>query len=119
MVSETVVPETVDVGNAEIDVDAALWLVAVLTYGVGDVATTDAMLDDGNQERNPIVRELLDVAGNEGFVVAKVGFLAGSYAVSRRLPKPVRYGVPIGLAAIGLLAMGNNTLLVTSASAGN
>jgi hypothetical protein len=80
-----------------------LWLLAVLLFGVGDLATTIYFLSQGmNFEGNPIAVMVLQ-HGYTYLVAWKVVVFAMFYVLYRGVPRNFQSGVPFGLALIGFL----------------
>lgn len=87
----------------------ALWTVAVLLFGIGDLATTIYFIDIGIAvEANPIGASIIDY-GYEWLVVWKLLVLALFYGVYRVVPRRVDVGVPVGLLLVGGLITFWNT----------
>ncbi|ADQ65619.1 hypothetical protein ELS19_14055 [Halogeometricum borinquense] len=88
--------------------DAVLWVIAVIFYGIGDYVTTIAATSrPGARERNPFVRRLFDgipVPPSMTFAAAKVTafafFVVGYATIGSSLLRPLIPGV---VAAIGIL----------------
>lgn len=85
----------------------ALWIGAVLAFGVGDVVTTRAgfAIDPGpatSSEANPVARAILEQFGFAGLVAWKVVVLVLFFLLFRSIPREFRAGVPIGLIVLGL-----------------
>lgn len=88
-----------------------VWLLALATYGVGDVVTTIAMLYfvPALTEANPVVRFAIDTFGVGGFLALKllvmyaclgIAIWAGLQARDRLM----FYGPPVVLAVFGAFA---------------
>jgi len=91
----------------------ALWVVALLLYGVGDLVTTTVGLgQQGIVEIGPVAGPVVDAYGTRGLVVLKSGTLAASYAVWRLVPQPHRVGIPLGLVGVGLAVTSWNTIMI-------
>jgi hypothetical protein len=93
-----------------------LWLLAILTYVVGDVVTTVLGLRYTSlQETGPIPRYLLARFG--GWVLAglKLGGLGLFVGIWRLLPRPASQGVPLGLALVGCAVTLWNVAVITLA----
>lgn len=79
-----------------------LWLVALLTFGLGDVATTALGLGvDGVAEASPVVAPLIGQHGLVALVALKAAVFAVAFGLWTVVPRPERDGIPIGLAVIG------------------
>jgi len=95
-----------------------LWVVAVLTYGVGDLLTTGAGLRTaGIAEAGPVVASLLNWAGIVPLIVLKLAVFGFGYGLWRLVPGPHDVGVPLGLASVGVVVTAWN-LLVLSGNTG-
>jgi hypothetical protein len=91
----------------------ALWLVAVLFYGVGDTATTLVGADTGHvAEAGPVVAGVLGYAGTTGLLTVKLLSFAGFYLAWRLLPPPGRAGVPLALSVVGVAVTVWNLLVL-------
>jgi len=92
---------------------SALWIVALLWYGFGDLVTTIVGLSQqGIVEIGPVAAPVVDAYGTLGLVILKSGTLAGSYAAWRVVPDPHRVGIPLGLVIVGLVVTIWNTVLI-------
>ena len=81
----------------------SLWALALLSFGVGDLATTLAGLAiPGVTEVGPVAGLLFRAFGIPGVVTLKVGALVGFYAFWRVTPRPYAVGVPLGLVVVGI-----------------
>jgi hypothetical protein len=110
--SKAKVPEKADVGM-EVEEELpnhyfrALWVVAILTYGVGDLLTTYLALRAGLTELNPI----MSFFGNYvSMFFFKVATLIAVFLVSWafRHHKGFYYSVPIITAVVGVILTVNN-----------
>ena len=96
----------------------ALWLGAVLTYGVGDVVSTlyATTAVPGLIEGNPVVGTLLSSAGLPGFLLLKLIVLLVLISVSvqgaRRREPFSYYWPPVVATGVGLLLTGWNVRLI-------
>jgi len=79
-----------------------LWLLAILTFGIGDVLTTAVFLSaEMNHESHPIAAQAVEEIGVwilAPWKAAVLGVFAGLY---RATPKQFAVGVPIGLTLVG------------------
>ncbi|WP_435334361.1 DUF5658 family protein [Haloarchaeobius sp. TZWWS8] len=90
-----------------------LWAIALLLFGVLDVAITVAALDLGVAgEGNPLVQGALHQHGLVVLPVWKAAVLVGFYTVYRQMPAPYDVGVPAGLAITGCGVMAWNVALL-------
>ncbi|ELY96585.1 hypothetical protein C482_15703 [Natrialba chahannaoensis JCM 10990] len=99
-----------------------LWLVAVLTYGVGDLVTTAVGLRCAQiEEGMPVARRLLGDPPS-AWGVARFGlfkavlftvFYLGAVAVARFAPGTrVDLLVPVVITVVGVAAVGNNVRVI-------
>ncbi len=96
-----------------------LWLLAVASFGVGDLVTTAVGLRlSGVVEAGPLVGPLIDRYGVGSLFVLKLLTIAVSYGVWRVLPTTSRVGIPLGLAVLGIVVTGWNTVIVSTALLG-
>jgi len=79
-----------------------LWALAVLLFGIGDVATTLYFIaTTPATEANPVVATVIGVAGLWVLVPWKVLTVALFYGLYRATPNEWQVGVPIGLVLVG------------------
>ena len=80
-----------------------LWIVAVFTFGIGDIATTYVGLASGVAvEASPIAAAVINDNGF-GFIYVVKGTMFGLfYLVWRMTPNPYAVGVPLGLSLLGV-----------------
>lgn len=98
------------------DAPALLWLGSVLFFGVGDVATTSVGLRVARVvEAGPVVAPVVEEHGTAGMLLVKLGVFGVCYLAYRRVPAPSRLGIPIGLAACGVLVSAWNLLVIARA----
>ena len=99
----------------------ALWFLAALTYGIGDVVSTlyATVAVPGLIEANPIVGTLLSSSGLPGFLLLKLLVLFVLVSVSvqgaRQRERFSYYWPPVVATGIGLLLTGWNVRLVIGA----
>lgn len=100
-----------------LDQPAALWLLALLFFGLGDLVTTALGLTVGSStEANPVVATLVERYGVAVLVPMKAVFLGGCYVGWKRLPLPYPIVVPAVLATLGvLITLWNAGILLTGA----
>lgn len=95
---------------------AALWVLAVAFFGVGDLATTAAGLAvDPVVELAPTVRTVAEGWVLPVMVLLKGAVFALSYLLWRATPRPHDVGVPLGLATLGILVTGWNAVVLVVA----
>jgi len=96
-----------------------LWLLAIAFFGVGDLVTTTIGLRvSGVVDAGPIVGPLIDQYGMGSLLALKFLTIAASYGVWQVVPSPQRVGVPLGLAVLGIVVTGWNTVIVSTALLG-
>lgn len=92
---------------------AILWIIAIVSYGVGDIVTTVIGLSSGSLvETSPLVIPMIQRFGLSALVGMKVlvfGFTGLLWWVT---PYPDSLGVPLGLTIIGVLVTGWNMHLL-------
>lgn len=92
-----------------------LWVAAVLSYGIGDTATTLFGLGrDGVAEAGPIAGAVVGQIGPGGLLLVKLGSFAAFYAAWRVMSPPRRLGVPLALAVVGVVVTAWNLLVLFS-----
>jgi hypothetical protein len=80
-----------------------VWLLALLAYGVGDLATTVVGLSFGRAaEAGPLAAESLARGGFPGLVALKLATLLGFYLLWRVASTPGRVAIPLALAVVGV-----------------
>jgi hypothetical protein len=85
-----------------VDRESALWAVAVLAYGVGDLTTTWLGLTAGTvAEAGPLAAPAVERAGIAGLAGLKATTLVAFYLLWRQWPTPRRAAIPIALAVVG------------------
>jgi hypothetical protein len=94
---------------------AELWTIALLGFGLGDVATTLVGLSAGHLiEVGPFVAPMINQFG----IFALLGLKILSFVVAGLLwwvtPRPHAVGVPLGLATLGVLVTGWNSYLLVA-----
>jgi hypothetical protein len=86
-----------------LDHQRAVWVVAVLAYGVGDLATTTVGLSLGRvAEAGPLATRVLARWGWPGLVGLKTVVLAAFFALWYAVRTPGRVAVPLALAVVGV-----------------
>ncbi|MDX1745774.1 MAG: hypothetical protein R3324_07545 [Halobacteriales archaeon] len=95
-----------------------LWWAALVFFGVGDVVTTAVGLTTGiAAEVGPLVAPVIDAHGILALVALKTAAFAASYQLWRLVPAPHNLGVPLGLAALGVLVTAWNLLVLSVGAA--
>lgn len=103
------------------DVDSLflVWLVAVATYGVGDVVTTIAIVWflPLYTEANPVIQFAVEIFGGGGFLALKLLVFYAVLGISLWAGVPERdrlmfYGPPLVLAIVGLVVTAHNLSLM-------
>lgn len=80
-----------------------LWVIAVLFFGIGDVATTVVGLGtDGVVEAHPVAATLFEHSVFGTMIVLKSAAFGSCYLLWSWTPKPYSVGVPLGVAALGV-----------------
>ncbi len=93
-----------------------VWLIAVATYGVGDIVTTTAVMffDPGIQEANPLIREAAKSLGSLGVVPLKLAvffaFIWVSVYFARNGDEWLSYAPPAVLTLTGSLVTVHNLI---------
>ena len=81
----------------------AWWLIALASYGVGDLATTLVGLATGRgSEAGPLAASLLGRFGLPGIILLKLVSLLMFYLLWVLAPEPGRVAVPLALVAVGV-----------------
>lgn len=82
--------------------DWQLWLLAVLCFGIGDVATTAVGLHvTGVVEVHPLAADGFERAVIASAIGLKAVAFGGCYLLWRLTPRPHCVGVPLGLTVLG------------------
>ncbi|MFB6073758.1 MAG: hypothetical protein ABEJ89_01955 [Haloarculaceae archaeon] len=93
-----------------------LWLAVLLTFVLGDLATTALGLGvSGVTEASPVAAGLIGMHGVAGLAGLKCLVVAGAFACWSVVPRPHRDGIPLGLTAVGAVATAWNLLVVAVA----
>lgn len=97
----------------------ALWALAIVVYGVGDLVSTLVGLQLGAAESNPLPAALIELA--PGFLAVavvltlyKAASIALFAAFAWRLPSPYGVSVPIALSLVGIGVVGWNASVILS-----
>ena len=81
---------------------ALLWLVAISTFGLGDLLTTAGFLAAGmNFEGNPLAASLFSQFGMWIMIPWKLAVFAVFAGLYKLAPARINVGVPLGLALFG------------------
>ena len=98
------------------DRELALWLGAIVCYGVGDTITTYAGLSTtGVAEVGPVAGPLMEAYGRHALLAIKGVTLAFFYVVWRLLARPVRAAVPLALVVVGGVVTVWNLVVIATA----
>jgi hypothetical protein len=96
-----------------LDHQRAVWLVALLAYGVGDLATTTVGLSLGRvAEAGPLATRTLARWGWPGLVGLKSAVLAGFFLLWYAVRTPGRVAVPLALAVVGVCVTVWNVVVI-------
>lgn len=92
-----------------------LWLGAVLFFVGGDIATTSVGLSLGPiVELGPVVKPLISRHGLVAMVALKGAVVGACYCLYCCVPNRHNTGIPLGLAAVGVLVTGWNLALIAT-----
>lgn len=98
------------------DHERALWVAAVLLYGVGDTVTTFWGLSTGGvAEAGPIAGPAMEVYGRFALLPVKAVVFGGFYLVWRSVQTSGRVAVPLALAVVGGIVSVWNLFVILSA----
>lgn len=98
------------------DRTAALWVAAVLLYGVGDTATTVWGLSAGGvAEAGPVAAPLVAAHGAPVLVGLKVAVFGVFLGAFRALRTPGRSAVPLALVVVGAAVTLWNLFVIANA----
>lgn len=98
-------------------VSPRLWVLAILFFGVGDLATTALGLSSGTLvEVGPLAAPILERFGLVALVALKAGSFAACYLFWRWTPAPSAAYVPLWLTGIGVVVTGWNVSLLLVAT---
>lgn len=94
----------------------ALWVAAVLLYGVGDTVTTFWGLSTGGvAEAGLVAAPLMEAHGRGVLLLVKAVVFVGFYCLWRVARTPGRAAVPLALTTVGLGVTVWNLLTIVSA----
>lgn len=80
-----------------------LWLVAVVTFGFGDILTTVIGLRTGiATEASPVAADVINANGLGFIYIVKATVFGFFYLIWRLTPPPYKVGVPFGLSLLGM-----------------
>lgn len=82
--------------------ETKLWLLTLLSFGIGDSVTTIIGLSIGVVEFNPLIDNLLSVYGVTSIIGMKILFFVFAYVMSVKLPEKHQAGVSMGLFVVML-----------------
>jgi hypothetical protein len=82
----------------------ALWIGALVWYGIGDTVTTvwGLRLADGVGEAGPIAAPLMETYGVVSLLWIKAALFLSGYLLWTRLTTPGRVAVPLALLVVGV-----------------
>jgi hypothetical protein len=91
-----------------------LWIVVLLGYGAGDLATTLVGLRAGRaSEAGPVAAAVVSEFGLLSLVVLKLATLGAFYLAWRLLAWPTRAAIPLAVAGVGVfVTVWNVTVLL-------
>ncbi len=92
-----------------------LWLLAIVFFGVGDIATTMLGLSyHPVAEAGPIVEIFIHKYGLSAIIFLKIAAFVIAYLMWRAAPDPHNTGVPLGLSTLGVLVTGWNIIIIVA-----
>jgi hypothetical protein len=95
------------------DTRRELWVLVLLFFCVGDLATTRVGLSvQGVVEAGPLVATVVRAYGLAGMIAVKAATVGLFYGADRLLPDPHALGIPIGLTLVGVLVTGWNLVVL-------
>ncbi len=96
----------------------SVWVVALLSYGVGDIVTTMALawFSRATMEANPLIAWAVTNVGGGGYLGLKLLAFYAALGISlwggvRDTDSLLFYGPPVALAIVGLMITLSNTVL--------
>lgn len=93
-----------------------LWVIVGVGFVLGDIVTTSIGLGrSGVVESQPIAAHLFQYSVIGTMITLKLAVVGGCYLVWRRVPRPHRVGIPLGLAALGILVTAWNLFVLSQA----
>jgi hypothetical protein len=96
--------------------EATLWVIGVLAFGVGDLATTAVGLTtEAATERNVVPALAVDRYGIVGLFGLKILAFGVCWLLWRVAGRPYRLGVPLGLSLLGVVATAWNLAVLFAA----
>ncbi|MXR52140.1 hypothetical protein GRX03_11080 [Halovenus sp. WSH3] len=100
---------------AAIDNQPALWVLAVVLYGIGDTVTTLLGLhSEGVTEGGPVALFVFGQGGVPGFLLLKIGFVGTCFLVWYLVRTPGRVAIPLALAVVGAVVTCWNLFVILS-----
>lgn len=94
----------------------ALWLLAVLTFGLGDILTTIVGLQMNIiVEASPVAAQIIGANGLGFIYVVKLATFVMFYLLWRFSPAPHRIGIPLGLGLLGVVVTTWNLSVIVAA----
>jgi len=93
------------------------WWVAVLSWGVGDIATTTygLMQFDRSFEMNPFLAIAIAEFGVSAMILIKLVVLFVAVLCWRYCPSPHRLGIPLGISVVGIIVTAWNFQVIVQA----
>lgn len=91
-----------------------LWLLAFVTFVLGDLLTTAIGIHVGLVENHPLYDSILPGDLLSVALAIKFVLLAGFVTAYQFVPEPARLGIPIGLALLGTAVTLWNSFLILS-----
>ena len=104
---------TITLRDPLLEIDAALWVVAIGLFGLGDLFTTAIGLTMGLTELHPVGYAVFAVGGILGLIALKAIVFALFFGLYHITPRPYRVGVPLGLSILGAVITVLNLLVLS------
>lgn len=90
-----------------------LWVLAVLSYGIGDTVTTAIGLEmSETAEAGPVAATFVDTAGIGGLLTLKLIFFGVSVLGWYVIQSPSRVAIPLAIAFAGVLVTAWNGVML-------
>lgn len=111
--------ENTNVAGTLAEYTPQLWVFALAFYGAGDLVTTLVGLHVGRATETGVVASaLVEGYGVAALVPLKAGSFLLFYLLWRAVPRPHAVGVPLGLAALGVVLTAWNGLVLFGIAGG-